>query len=69
MFILDNDNSLSECTFIITGEMNIDIIGSNEKNDYIDIMNHYEFGPYMNMFTRTPSIGNYSCMDNIRYSE
>ncbi|XP_022163951.1 uncharacterized protein LOC111029296 [Myzus persicae] len=61
--IFDKENTDKGYNFLI-GDMNINII-ENINNDYLDMLAEHGYKSYINIYTRLPLKGNYSCLDHI----
>jgi len=61
--IFDKENTDKGYTFLF-GEININII-ENINNDYLDMLAEHDYKSYINIYTRLPLKGNYSCLDHI----
>lgn len=59
---IKNNNALT----VITGDMNINIVGVQENNNkYLNLLSEGGFISFINVFTRLPRGFNHSCLDHI----
>jgi len=56
-----------ECGFtVILGDININIIGIDKSdNEYLDKLSMFNYKSFINIYTRTPTGFNHSCIDHI----
>lgn len=63
--ILSTEKNESGFT-VILGDININIIGvDNSDNEYLDMLSMFNYKSFINIYTRTPTGFNHSCIDHI----
>jgi len=61
-----DDSKLISAIMVLTGDMNINVIGIQENNNkYLNLISESQFVSFINVYTRLPNGFNHACLDHV----